>query len=218
MRTDHQDLRAILADFGLRDGAGEYAKGQERLQQIIEEAMMLIETEGLKAFTMRGLARKTDITLAHLQHFFKDRSAVLLAISRVFEQAYKREIERIFDDPARNGREKVDAFLDLHLRHPEQSSLPFSLYSESQTSSPGVAGPMMDAQSFAIEKISVALSADMPGVADKELRSRVATMLATLHGMHFFYGRNAETSPAPEGFREACFEHIQRMLFQQIQN
>lgn len=214
MNTDQQELRAILADFGLRDGAGEYAKGQERLQHIIEEAMVLIETEGLKAFTMRGLARKANITLAHLQHFFKDRSAVLLAISRVFEQAYKREIERIFDDPKRSSREKIDQFLDLHLRHPEQSSLPFSLYSESQTSSPGVAGPMMDAQSFAIEKISIALAADMQDAPDTERQCRVATMLATLQGMHFFYGRNAETSPAPEGFRAACFEHIHGMLFQ----
>lgn len=218
MTQDQQDLRSILADYGLQSGAGEYAKGQERLQHILTEAIVLIEIEGLKAFTMRGLARKADVSLALLQHYFKDRRAVLLAIARFFEHAYKAEITHVFDNPKLTIREKIEAFLDLHLRHPNQSSLRFSLFSESQTSSPGVAGPMMSAQDFAIDKISEVITPETPHLSENERKCRVAVMLATLHGMHFFYSRDPDVSPAPLGFRAAGFRQISAMIFADAQS
>lgn len=199
---DKTDLRSALQDYGLKAGVGAYAKGQERIHHILEEAIVLIDEEGLKEFSMRELARRAGLRLANLQYYFKTRSDVVLAIARFYEQAYVYETKRIFDDPKASLREKLGAFIDMRFESSGRSGLSFSLQSEIRTASLDAAEPVYRAYEYVLQRIVGALREAHPALSPESASRRAAMLLAALEGTEFLFDKDDARSVAPTGLKD----------------
>ncbi|MEM9629906.1 MAG: TetR/AcrR family transcriptional regulator [Pseudomonadota bacterium] len=208
-----QDFREILSDYGLRSGAGIHAKGQEKIKEIIEEAVLLLEAEGSAGFSMRELARRSDIQLSVLQHYFKNRTAVVMAVSRYLHHIYDFEVTQIFERGDLTPENKVEQFVDLTLDNTEFSSLVFTLHSECRTSTPEIADMMFDSYDKLIELISAEIEPLTPGISSVERRCRVAFLLSSLDGAEVYYTREQQDCRAPAEFKERIKRFLISILF-----
>lgn len=199
--TDKTDLRSALQDYGVKSGVGAYAKGQERMRHILEEAILLIDQDGLSGFSMRALARRAGLSLAHVQYYFKNRADLVLAVARFYEQAYVFEADRIFDDPTASLRDKLEAFVDMRFESSGRSGLSFSLHSEIRTVSRSAAKPVYRAYQYVLNKITAALQAEILSLSEPNALRRAAMLLAALEGTEFLYDQDAKISVAPKGLQ-----------------
>lgn len=76
-------------------------KGQQQIayrrQQMIKEAKLILETEGIEGLSMRRLAQKLQQTPGIVYHYFKNKDELLLAI---VQEGYGRIIRVIQEQAA----------------------------------------------------------------------------------------------------------------------
>lgn len=70
-------------------------KGQERIKQILKNAEIVFFTKGYSGFSMRGVANQSDISLSTLQHYFKNKDALLKALLKKLISDYINRIEHL---------------------------------------------------------------------------------------------------------------------------
>ena len=70
---------------------GVYGKGRARREQIIATATSLMLKRGYADFSLREVANRCDIKLANLQHYFKAKTDLVLAV--IFQVLHKAEEE-----------------------------------------------------------------------------------------------------------------------------
>jgi AcrR family transcriptional regulator len=213
-----QDFREILSDYGLRSGAGVHAKGQEKIREIIEEAILLLEAEGSTGFSMRELARRSDIQLSVLQHYFKNRTAVVMAVSRYLHHIYDFEVGQIFDRNDLSARNKVELLIELTLDNTEFSSLIFTLHSECRTSTPEIADMMFESYDKLIDQIIEEIEPLTPDVSPVERRCRAAFLLSSLDGAEVYYTREQQDCHAPAEFKERIKRFLVSTLFSPVES
>ncbi|MDH3989539.1 MAG: TetR/AcrR family transcriptional regulator [Gammaproteobacteria bacterium] len=70
----------------------------DRKQQILQEAIGIIASEGYGKLTMRGLARASDMKLGALQYHFRTWEDMLRALAAYIASTYRRSFEAFKSD------------------------------------------------------------------------------------------------------------------------
>jgi AcrR family transcriptional regulator len=95
---------------------------------LLDAAWSVTEREGLRALTLREVARSVGVTHAAPYHHFRDRAALLDAMSVEAFEALDRamqEAEEGVDDPAERLFVLGRAYIDFACAHPERVEVMF---------------------------------------------------------------------------------------------
>lgn len=102
----------------------------ERQRRIMNSALELISGGGIKALTMKSLARKIDCTDAALYRHFRNKGDILFQITWLFEESSRKILQQIVasNEPALR---KIEAFfIDRCREFSENPGLALVLFSE----------------------------------------------------------------------------------------
>ena len=70
-----------VSEFGtLPAGTAVYAKGKQRVREILDTASQILAFEGYSNFTMRSIANRTGISLRNLQYYFQTKEILFQAV------------------------------------------------------------------------------------------------------------------------------------------
>lgn len=211
---DKDELLKILEEYGVKSGAKMYAKGQEKLRLIIEEAISLLDEQGSKGFTMRALARRADIPLSVLQHYFRTRDDVLEALVVFFRQSLTYEVKECFSDTEAPFEWQVRSYIKSAVDYSRYAGLGHTLFSECQTISKPLAPLVEAAYQEALELIENAYAKARPELKREERLRRVAFLLATLEGLTIFLSDQPSMAPSPEGLAKASEAYLLKILLE----
>lgn len=209
---DKDELLRILEEYGVKSGAKMYAKGQEKLRLIIEEAISLLDEQGSKGFTMRALARRADIPLSVLQHYFRTRDDVLEALVVFFRQSLVHEVKECFSNTGEPFEQQVRNYVKEALDYSQYTGLGHTLFSECQTISKPLAPLVEAAYQEALNLIEAAYATARPELEREERLRRVAFLLATLEGLIIFMSDRPSMAPSPDGLGEASETYLIKIL------
>ncbi|MAB12321.1 TetR/AcrR family transcriptional regulator [Parvibaculum sp.] len=84
------------------------AKGQRRIEEILDAAEEILVEAGYGGLSMRGVADRLGLRLSHVQYYFDGPDALLEAI---FDRSLTRSIEVFETRPKREGIEAMVAFV-----------------------------------------------------------------------------------------------------------
>ena len=83
----------------------------DRKQQILQQAIQIIATQGYSKLTMRALARASDLKLGALQYHFPTWEALLTGIAEQISSNYHRNFESIRADSGDIGLRELVLFI-----------------------------------------------------------------------------------------------------------
>jgi AcrR family transcriptional regulator len=75
----------------------------ERKQQILQEGVNLIATQGYSAFSMRAVARASGLTLGALQYHFRTQEDLLRALAAHISETYRTAFDAQGEAPSLKG-------------------------------------------------------------------------------------------------------------------
>ncbi|WP_340644810.1 TetR/AcrR family transcriptional regulator [Phenylobacterium sp.] len=102
-----------------RPGTAVRAKGQQRVQEILDAAVSVIIDDGYSGFTLRRIAELTEISLSNLQYYFPSKEALLQAMMvREFDRS-TAELDALIERPAAKPKTRFLQAIDYVLRDQE---------------------------------------------------------------------------------------------------
>jgi len=96
-----------LSSLNIKARTGVYAPGQERVVQILQTALDLMIHVGLQAVTLREIARRCDIRVSAIHHYYKTRDDLILDLLASVLNAY----EELFSEFLNSPRDPADVQL-----------------------------------------------------------------------------------------------------------
>ena len=82
-------------DLTTRPGTGVYAKGQQRILEILRAARDVLINEGYHQLTMRKVAKRCGITVGNLNYYYPSKADLLKDLLDRVVDGYMLEFERI---------------------------------------------------------------------------------------------------------------------------
>lgn len=73
-------------------GRGQYAKGVERRQEILDTALRVMAAKGYRNTSLRGIGRELGIEPGHILHYFPSREKLLEAVVEMWD---RRNVEAL---------------------------------------------------------------------------------------------------------------------------
>lgn len=102
-----------------------------RQKEILEASLHVIDTEGLKKFTMKNVAQQIGVTDAALYKHFPDKAAILGALQTLFKESTLDILAAIQEDPQRDALGKLEVFVKGRARQfQENRALTVTLFSD----------------------------------------------------------------------------------------
>lgn len=174
------------------------ARGQDRVDGILDAAAATVAEGGISALTVQGVAKRAGATVGSLYHFFHDRDDVLRALAerhgvalRGIVEAHRAAAGSWAELPIGEAVERfLTPFLDYVERNPDL--LPVARASELPD--------MAAIRDTELDRLVVELGerfveARTPGVPADERRARAATLLGVVDGV---LGRGARDPDPPQ--------------------
>lgn len=193
-----------------RPGTAVRAKGQQRVQEILDAAVSVIIDDGYSGFTLRRIAELTSITLSNLQYYFPSKEALLQAMMvREFERS-TAELDALMERPAAKPKARFLQAIDYVLSDQEKESrcaLFWELWAMS-VREPLVA-PIMDGFYDQFMRRMAELILDLsPTMARATAQRRAGVIISMLEGASLLRGAGKPQRTTLAGFekeiREAC--------------
>ena len=97
-----------------REGSARYQTGRDRVAQIIEVALEIILESGYQALTLREVARRCNVQIGAISHYYKSRAVLLQDVINSVMVPYSesfRAIEHAPDATAEQKLERIIRFL-----------------------------------------------------------------------------------------------------------
>lgn len=102
-----------------------------RQKEILEASLQVIDTDGLKKFTMKNVAQRIGVTDAALYKHFPDKGAILGALQTLFKESTLDILAAIQADPHRTALGKLEVFVKGRARQfQENRALTVTLFSD----------------------------------------------------------------------------------------
>jgi len=83
----------------------------DRKQQILQEAIAIMATEGYGKLTMRALARASGMKLGALQYHFRTREDLLRALAAYISDEYRQSFEALMPDVESPSLQEIVRFI-----------------------------------------------------------------------------------------------------------
>jgi len=102
-----------------------------RQREILEASLSIIDTEGIKRFTMKNVAQRIGVTDAALYKHFPDKGAILVALQTLFKNATLEILTALQADPGRDALGKLEVFVKGRARQfQDNRAMTVTLFSE----------------------------------------------------------------------------------------
>ena len=162
------------------------ARGQRRVEAVLDAAGAMIRESGLEGLTVHGLAQRAGTSIGSMYHFFPDLDAVIVGLADRHLRGFKPLVAALAERPAREWSRMsaaaaadaiVTPFFSYLRRHPD--ILP--LYASPERTSRF--GKWMEEMKRAgLDIIERILAARGPSVPREARRARAAVVVGLLEG------------------------------------
>ena len=176
--------------IGLQPKTATRDKGKKRVAIILEVAKEIFALEGYHNFTLRKIARKADLHIASLQHYFSSKEDLLRAVIDQELTYYDQEWEKCYKKTIGNPVKRLETILqfqlDLHLDQ-LTSGFVFQFWALACTNEV-IHGYMSNFYEDFIEKLIDILKSACPDLPEEELRKRALAIMSLVEGTMIFIG------------------------------
>ena len=190
--------------FGSRNGAAIHGKGRAKVLEILSHSIALLAKAGPAGFSMRQVAAEMGVKLSAIQYYFPNREALTTAMGLYFEFLFHERQNKVLDRNYPTPLARLEAFLDFSLDVGDTPPLLFSVLSECQTTSPGMAEAVERCYARHIEAIDELLTPLTPHLSDGQRRSRASLLCAAIDGLEIFFSEGPTLAPSSAGLRQNC--------------
>ena len=169
-------------------------KGRQRVQQVLDCALEIFATEGFEQVTLRELARRLEMSIGNLQHYFPTREALLEAmltyLLRQYDMAYVKFDSKNFDSPL-DLLSNVARYLILDDRDARTNGIFFELWALANKN-PYASDVMTKMYKHHVGKIQELVAKVNPRLAAKEARARAVVIASLIEGLMVFLADRRE--------------------------
>jgi AcrR family transcriptional regulator len=202
-------LRAAKA----RPVLGRRANREARRAQIIDAALQILAYEGYAAFTMRNVGARAGMTLGAVQHYFRNKNELLLALTDYKLQTDYLATEDARSKSPRSAEGELVAVVELLLRDnkkPFIHGLDFQLFA--MACADRTAARCVDSFYSTVRQWFESLLMNMnPSLSHAQCRSRVIVILSLLEGTMQVLYRDRSNRPIFGEVEEAVKREVLRI-------
>lgn len=188
--------------FGSRSGAAKHSKGRGKVLDILSHSIALLAEAGPAGFSMRQVATEMGVKVSAIQYYFPSREDLTSAMGLYFDYLLHHHQDQVLDKEYSTPLERLEAFLDFSLNVADASPLLFSVLSECQTSSPGMATAIKRCYVRHIDRLEEVLAPLTPHLSDGQRRSRACLVAAAIDGLDIYFSKNPSLAPSPDSLRQ----------------
>ncbi len=91
-------------------------RGEERVQQILDATVELVLEIGTESITTNHIARRADVNVGTVYHFFKDKFEIFRAVIGRIISALGEAVDEAVSKPAASDVEWLERVIDTHER------------------------------------------------------------------------------------------------------
>ena len=91
-------------------------RGEERVQQILDATVELVLEIGTDSITTNHIARRADVNVGTVYHFFKDKYEIFRAVIGRIISALGEAVDEAVSKPAASDVEWINRLIDTHER------------------------------------------------------------------------------------------------------
>jgi TetR/AcrR family transcriptional regulator len=190
-------------------------KGMRRVQSILEVATDLFSSQGYEGMTLREVARRANVTISNVQHYFRTREDLLASMLNYVMQTYDAAYERLWRETKAAGRAKfriVVKYLLEDVRSRRTKGIFLELWSLSHRNDE-VAAIKHLMYEHHVENISRLIAEfGVPEPGTSTLRTKAILVAAQIEGLMVLLGSGAEETKDVEKIQDACLEAICRLV------
>jgi len=176
------------------------------MSRILHEASHLLATEGAAGFSVRKVAKASNISLGHLQHYYGDRKTLMLAILESVTVSVDLYLqETIATLPNANDRIIAVAQHVLDQGAVEQSFRLTREFWAMSARDPAIAEGIRELNNTALRFFKKTVLEANSQLSEEVASTKAALALATLAGAFLFNGKDV---PENTSFRQAVLESL----------
>lgn len=170
--------------------------GRETAARIVEAAHDLLRTDGLSAFSMRGIAKRADVRLASVQYHFPTMEHLVRALIALNTRRYTEDYRRAVESRSGSPRERLEAVIAFNLEDIQESDTRrfFIHLWPLLESLDGFSGSLLiELYSAQFALLSERISDLHPDLAPAEAKRRAELIAALIEGMFITLPPTKET-------------------------
>jgi len=177
----------------------------DRKQQILQEAIGIIASEGYGKLTLRALARASGMKLGALQYHFRTREDMLRALAAYIAIAYRQSFEALKSDADALGlRDVVQFILDDPPGSVLQSDRLFPQLWAMSRVEPVMESLLDDIYVEYLDKLEKRLV----GMGSEAPRAEALALMSLLEGATLFVGSDRRWADDADAVRDAALAFI----------
>ena len=89
--------------------------GRATALRIIEAARDILQEDGVREFSMRGIAKRAGVRLANVQYYFPSSGDIVRGVMELVAQGYRRAYAELVDENTGDARKQFEAVIRFNL-------------------------------------------------------------------------------------------------------
>jgi AcrR family transcriptional regulator len=188
-------------------------QGSARIEEILDAARHVLAQEGYAEFSLRHVARRVNIRLSTLQHYFPSRDDLLRAVVErtvaEYDATYVRQSAK-WGTSARSKLVGMVRYLLDDLRQPDTAGFFVEFWAR------GLRDPMagrllQQAYRHHRDRIRIAMAPLNPSISGRTAELRALLAVALIEGLTIFIGGQRVRDPSLEGLEDEVTRWILKM-------
>ena len=188
-------------------------RGSARVEEILDAARHVLAQEGYAEFSLRRVARRVNIRLSTLQHYFPSRDDLFRAVVErtvaAYDAAYVRQSAQ-WGKTARSKLAGMVRYLLDDLRHPDTAGFFVEFWARGMRD-PEAGRLLQQAYRHHRDRIRIAMAPLNPSMSGRTAELRALLVAALIEGMTIFIGGQRTRDPSLDGLEEEVTRWILRM-------
>lgn len=188
-------------------------RGSARVEEILDAARHVLAQEGYAEFSLRRVARRVNIRLSTLQHYFPSRDDLFRAVVErtvaAYDAAYVRQSAQ-WGKTARSKLAGMVRYLLDDLRHPDTAGFFVEFWARGMRD-PAAGRLLQQAYRHHRDRIRIAMAPLNPSMSGRTAELRALLVAALIEGMTIFIGGQRIRDPSLDGLEEEVTRWILRM-------
>lgn len=171
---------------GKRSGTAIRAKGQQRVNDILEAARAILIEDGYSQFSLRNIASRAGIHLSNLQYYFRGKDDLIHGLMEFISDEYERNYETLFKDLPEDGRKRFEAvlrYLVTDIRNPRTRRFFVQLWALLESSDTHSGVLLNELYALQIDSLFDLVSKINPALSPGKIQQRIAMISAMIEGM-----------------------------------
>jgi AcrR family transcriptional regulator len=189
-------------------------KAETRKGKIVAIAIEIIAVEGYPGFSMRNIARRLDVRLAAIQHYFPTKRDLLRAAMETVVDNYTQEMEelRLRDDLTPDSRlaRMAEIMISASL-NPTYSGF-FVAFWALAAHDDDAADLLNALHERGVRRLVAMITLIMPDLSEEDCVHRAITILSMLRGATIFVGPGRKYAPQGDAVARHMLEDVTKIV------